>query len=56
MMGRGRNHHHVTKQKSKDQSRRPTIEMDCYIMKMKSVLTAQTMSEESATSIAVKED
>ena len=32
MMGRGRTHHHVTKQRSKDQSRRPTIAMDYYFM------------------------
>ena len=33
MMGRGRTQHHVTKQKSEDQSRRHTIAMDYYFMK-----------------------
>ena len=56
MLGRGRTHHHLTKQKSEDQSRRPTVAMDCYCMKMKSVVNAQTMSEESVTCLAVKED
>ena len=28
MMGRGRTHHHVAKQKSEDQPKRPTIAMD----------------------------
>ena len=32
-MGRRRTHHHVTKQKSEDPSRRPTIAMDYYFMK-----------------------
>ena len=36
MMGRGRTHHHVAKQKNEDQSRRPIIAMDYYFMKMKS--------------------
>ena len=55
MMGRGRTHHHVAKQKTKDQSRRPIIATDYYFMKMKSVATAQTFSEESITCIAVKD-
>ena len=54
MMGRGRTHHHVSKQRSEDQSRRP-IAMDHYFMKMKSVVNAPTISEESETCIAVKE-
>ena len=56
MMGRGRTHRHVTKQKSEDQSRRPTIAMDYCFVNMKSVVNAQAMSEESVTCIAVKED
>ena len=36
--------------------RRATIAMDYYIMKMNSVVKAQTISEESVTCIAVKED
>ena len=51
MTGRGRTHHQVTE----GQSRRPTIVM-YYHMKMQSVLSAQTMSEEAVTYIAVKED
>ena len=47
MMGRGRTHHHITKQKSEDQSRRPTIAMDYCFMKMKSVVNAQTISKVS---------
>ena len=47
MMCRGRTHHHVTKQKSEDQSksRRPANAMDCYFLKMNSVVKALTMSE-----------
>ena len=55
MMGRGRTNHHVTKHKSEDQSRRPTIAMDYYFMKVKSVPNAQTILEESITCIAVTE-
>ena len=33
MMSRGRTHHHVTKRKSEDQSRRPTIATDYYFIK-----------------------
>ena len=36
--------------------RRATIAMDYYNMKMNSVVKAQTISEESVTCIAVKED
>ena len=36
--------------------RRATIAMDCYFMKMSSVVKAQIISEESATCIALKED
>ena len=56
MMGRGQTHHHVTKQRSEDQSRRPTIAIDYYIMKMKSAVNTPTMSEEAVTCIVVKED
>ena len=56
MMGRGRTRHHVTKQKNKDQSRRPTIAMDCYFITMESVANTHNMSEESITCIAVIED
>ena len=56
MIGRGRTHHHVAKQISEDQMRRATIAMDYNIMKMNSVVNAQTISEESVTCIAVKED
>ena len=50
MMGRGRTHH-VTKQKSEDQSRRRTLAMEINLVGI-----GQTMSEESVTCIAVKED
>ena len=56
MVGRRRTHHHVTKQGSDDQSRRPTIAMDYYFMEMRPVVNAQIVSEESVTCIAVKED
>ena len=55
MMGSGRTHHHVTKQKSEDQSRRSTFAMD-YLMKVSSVVNAQKTSEESVKCSAVKED
>ena len=53
-MDRGRTNDLVSKQKSEDQSRRPTIAMEYYFMKMKSVVNAQTISEESVTCIAVE--
>ena len=56
MMGRGRTHHHVAKQKSEDQSRRPIIAMDYFFMRMECSPSVQTISEESITCIAVKED
>ena len=56
MMGRGRTHHHVAKQKSEDQSRRPIIAVNYYFMNMKSVPNAHRVPEESITCIAVKED
>ena len=56
MMGRGRTHHHIAKKRSEDQSRRPVIAMDYFFMRMESSPNVQTMSEESITCIAVKED
>ena len=56
MKGRGRTHHRITKQKSEDQSRRPTIAIDYKFMKMKSFVVAQTMSEEGVACVAMKED
>ena len=56
MMGRGRTHHHVAKQKSEDQSRRPIIAMDCFFMKMEIAPNVQAITEESITCVAVKED
>ena len=47
--------HHQTKE-SEGQSRRPTVSMDYCVMKMKFVVNAQTMSEESITGIAVRKD
>ena len=56
MMGRGRTHHHITKQKSEVQSRRPTIVTDWYLIKMNSAVNTQTRSQETVKCIAVKED
>ena len=56
MIGSGRTHHHVTKQRSEDETTRPTIAMDCYIMKMQPAVNSRTISEEAITCIAVKED
>ena len=56
MMGRGRTHHHVAKQKSEDQSRRPVVAMDYFFMRMGTAPNVQAISEESITCIAVKED
>ena len=55
-MGRGRTHHHVAKQKSEGQSRRPIIALDYFFMKMESTPSAHAISEESITCVAVKED
>ena len=54
-MGRGRTCHHVTKQKSEDQSRRPTTAMDNFML-VRSVVVALTKSDESVSSFAVEED
>ena len=56
MMGRGRTHHHIAKQKSEDESRRPIIAMDYFFMKMEATPSAQSIPEESVTCVAVKED
>ena len=55
MMRRGRTHH-VAKQKSEDQSRRPIIAMDYLFMRMDSGPNVQAISEESITmsSVALK--
>ena len=56
MMGRGRTHHHATKQRSEDETRRPTFAMDYYVMRMQPAVNSQTISEEAITCIAVNED
>ena len=56
MMGRGRTHHHIAKQKSEDESRRPIIAMDYFFMKLESTTSAQSIPEESITCVADKED
>ena len=56
MMGRSRTQHHVAKQKSEDQSRRPIIAMDHFFMKVESAPSVQAITEESITCVAVKED
>ena len=40
-MGRGRTHHHIAKQKSEDESRRPIIAMDYFFMKMEATPVLQ---------------
>ena len=56
VMERGRTHHHIAKQKSEDESRRPIIAMDYFFMKMEATPSAQSIPEESVTCVAVKED
>ena len=56
MMGRDRTHHHVSKKKSEDLSRRPIMAVDYYFLKPNSTASPQTMPDESLTCIAVKED
>ena len=56
MMGRGRTHLHVSKKRSEDLSRRPTIGMDHYFLKPNSTASSQTIPDESVTCIVVKED
>ena len=54
-MGRGRTHHHVSKKKSEDLSRRPTIVMDYDFLKPNSEVNSHTIPEKSVTYIAVEE-
>ena len=56
MMRRDRTHHHIAKQKSEDEFRRPIIAMDYFFMKMESTPSAHSIPEESITCVAVKED
>ena len=56
MMGRGRTHHHVSKKRSEDLSRKRTIVMDYYFLKPTSTANSQTIPDESVTCIAVKKD
>ena len=56
MMGKGRTHHHVSKKRSEDLSRRPTIAMDCCFFRPDSIANSQTISDKPVTCIAVKED
>ena len=56
ILGRGRTHHRVAKQKSEDQSRGPVIPMDCFFMRMEPAPNVQAISEKSITCVAVKED
>ena len=56
MMERGRTHHHIAKQKSEDESRRPIIAMDYFFMKMESAPSAKSIAERSITCVAVKKD
>ena len=55
MMGRGRTHHHVSKQKRENLSRRPIIAIDCYVSNQ-FPMRALRQYQKSVTSIAVKED
>ena len=56
MMGRGRTHHHVSMKRNEDLSKRPIIAMGYYFLKPNSTAISQTISDESVTCIAVKED
>ena len=55
MMDGGRTHHHVSKKRSEDLSRRPISAMDSYFHKPISTACSQTIPDESVTCIAVKE-
>ena len=55
MIGRGRTHHHVSKKRSEDLSRRPTTAVDYYFLKRNSAVNSRTIPDESVTCIAVKE-
>ena len=48
--------HVVTKQKSEDESRRPTVAMDYFFTSMQIAVNAQTISEGAISCIAVEED
>ena len=52
MMGRGRSHHHLSKKRSEDLSRRPRRAMDYHFS---SQIPSQTTADESVTCIAVKD-
>ena len=56
MMGGGRTHHHVTKQRSEDETRRPIIAMDYFFVRMEPAVNSRTISAEALTCIAVMED
>ena len=56
MMGSGRTHHHATKQRSEDETRRPTFAMDYFFLRMQPAVNSRTISEEAITCIAVNED
>ena len=55
MMGKGRTQHHVTMQRSEDETGRPSIAMDYYFMIMQPAVNSRTISEEAITCIAVIE-
>ena len=46
MVGRGRTHHHVSKKRSEDLSRRPVIAMECSSLKTNSTANSQTIAGE----------
>ena len=56
MMGRGRTHHHVSKKRSEDLSRRPITAMECFFITPNPTSSSQTMPDVSVTYTAVKED
>ena len=56
MMGRCGTHHHVSKKRSEDSSRRPITAVDSCFLKSNSTPNSQTIRDESVTCIAVKED
>ena len=56
MMGRGRTHHHVSKKRSEDLSRRPSRAVDYGFLKPNSTASSQTIPDVSVTCIAVKDD
>ena len=56
MMDSGRTHHHATKQRSEDETRRPTFAMNHHFMRMQPAVNSRTISEEALTCIAVNED